>query len=86
VATRSRKPVQRKEPTDAYKQVLPKLMKESEKLYDFDGKWAQTYKKKCVCGKTVEVSTQEDSYPEYHSDVFVRCACGESVGFNLPVN
>jgi hypothetical protein len=54
--------------------------------YDFGSEYAQTYKEKCKCGNEIEVSTQTDSYPEYTAGVFVRCPCGESVGFELPVN
>ena len=55
-------------------------------LYDFDTKFAQTYSNTCVCGKEIEVSTQEDKNPEYYTFVFVKCTCGESVEFKLPVN
>ena len=55
-------------------------------LYDFDGLCAQTYSEKCKCGEVVEVSTQRDSYPEYQTEVYVKCKCGRSVAFLLPVN
>ena len=55
-------------------------------LYDFGGEFAQTYKAECECGNVIEVSTQKDESPEYHTDVFVKCACGKSVKFSLPVN
>lgn len=55
-------------------------------VYDFGGDYAQTYMGKCVCGNTIEVSTQEDDQPEYRTDVFVKCSCGKSVKFELPVN
>ena len=54
--------------------------------YDFGGKFACTYSKICECGRKIEVSTQKDEFPEYHTDVFVRCVCGKSVKFELPVN
>lgn len=54
--------------------------------YDFGGRFAQTYTNQCECGEEVEVSTQEDNNPEYLTTVFVRCKCGKSVKFNLPVN
>jgi len=55
-------------------------------MYDFGGEFAQTYKEECECGKVIEVSTQEDENPEYHTAVFVKCDCGKSVCFSLPVN
>ena len=55
-------------------------------IYDFGGECSQTYTEECKCGNNIEVSTQRDSHSEYHTDVFVKCECGESVGFNLPVN
>jgi len=47
---------------------------------------AQTYTAACECGTIIEVSTQQDDSPEYYTTVFVRCQCGKSVGFRLPVN
>lgn len=56
-------------------------------MYDFGGDCAQTYTERCnKCGRAIELSTQQDGHPEYRTDVYVRCVCGESVGFNLPVN
>ena len=58
----------------------------SEHMYDFGGDCAEKYQEQCECGKVVEVSTQRDQCPEYHTEVFVKCDCGQSVGFILPVN
>ena len=56
-------------------------------LYDFGSDFAQTYKAACErCGREVEISTQRDIYPEYYTEIFVRCQCGASVRFELPVN
>lgn len=55
-------------------------------MYDFNDECAQTYKKRCECGKDIEVSTQKDENPEYYTTVFVKCICGNSVEFDLPVN
>ena len=56
-------------------------------IYEFGSEYAQTYKAKCNrCGKEIEVSTQKDGNPEYYTDVFVRCSCGGSAHFSLPVN
>ena len=55
-------------------------------IYDFGGKFAQTYKEECECGRVIEVSTQTDREPEYYTEVFVKCECGKSVFFLLPVN
>lgn len=54
--------------------------------YDFDCEFQQTYSNECKCGKVIEVSTQKDSHPEYYTSVFVKCECGNSVAFELPVN
>ncbi len=55
--------------------------------YDFGGKFSQIYKEICICGEEIEVSTQDDkSSPEYHTAVHIRCRCGKSVEFSLPVN
>jgi hypothetical protein len=55
-------------------------------IYDFGGFAAQTYQETCQCGKVIEVSTQQDTRPEYQTEIYVRCSCGKSVGFLLPVN
>jgi len=55
-------------------------------MYEFNENFAQTYKEKCECGKEIEVSTQQDQCPEYYTEVYVRCECGKSVCFTLPVN
>jgi len=54
--------------------------------YDFGGKFSEVYSGICECGNIIEVSTQEDGNPEYYTDVYVKCSCGESVKFSLPVN
>lgn len=56
------------------------------KFYDFGGEYAQTYSETCECGRVIEVSTQIDDYPEYYTDIYVKCDCGKSVAFSLPVN
>lgn len=55
-------------------------------MYDFGDEFSRVYKEKCDCGNEIEVSTQKDESPEYYVDVFVKCVCGESVNFSLPVN
>ncbi len=55
-------------------------------MYEFGDQSAQTYSQKCECGRVIEVSTQKDENPEYYTDVHVKCACGKSVYFSLPVN
>lgn len=55
-------------------------------VYDFGGQFSQQYKEMCKCGKVHEVSTQEDRYPEYRTEVYIKCECGDSVKFELPVN
>jgi len=49
--------------------------------------WARyEYIQKCACGKEHKLLTQEDDHPEYHTEVYIACECGEYVEFNLPVN
>jgi len=58
-------------------------------IYDFGSKYAQVYKQKCKCGEEIEVSAQKDEYfhcPEYYTEIYVKCSCGESVKFVIPVN
>lgn len=55
------------------------------RIYDFDSEYAQTYVEVCECGRSIEVSTQKDNCPEYYTPIFVKCVCGKSVGFRLPV-
>lgn len=38
------------------------------------------------CDASIEVLTQEDGKPEYYTQVYVRCVCGEYLEFRLPVN
>lgn len=57
------------------------------KQHDFNGEYSQVYKSECEnCGAVVEISTQRDDWPEYYTNVFVKCYCGASVYFSLPVN
>ena len=55
-------------------------------IYDFGGEFSQVYTQKCECGNVIEISTQKDASPEYYTDVYVKCNCGRSVKFLLPVN
>lgn len=59
----------------------------SKGFYDFDEDYAQTYNGKCdKCGHITLVSTQKDIHPEYYTEVYVKCNCGGSIKFSLPVN
>ena len=53
---------------------------------DFDSEYSETTAETCKCGRVIEVSGQKDNCPEYVITIYVRCACGLSVEFNLPVN
>jgi len=44
------------------------------------------YTQECTCGKKHQILTQRDDYPEYETDIYVLCTCGEYVPFELPVN
>jgi len=56
------------------------------RLYDFDSEHSRTYEKKCKCGKKHTVSAQKDEGAEYITEIYIKCECGKSVRFNLPVN
>lgn len=58
----------------------------TDDLYAFGSPSAQTYAKTCECGRVIEVSTQKDEHPEYYTEIHVKCTCGKSVRFDLPVN
>jgi len=54
------------------------------KLKDLSQSEATPYKKTCrACKKEYTVYTH---YPEYHTEIFVQCECGDVVPFSLPVN
>lgn len=56
-------------------------------IIDCIKEWARyEYENTCECGKVHKVLTQEDSFPEYHTEVYVYCDCGQYVEFVLPVN
>lgn len=55
-------------------------------MYDFNEEFAQTYTETCECGNDIQISTQKDEIPEYRTDIYVKCPCGKSVHFDLPVN
>lgn len=58
-----------------------------DRFYDFDKEYSQTYSEECdKCGNITLVSTQRDNHPEYYTSIFIRCECGESIKFSLPVN
>lgn len=40
----------------------------------------------CCCEKLITIFTQEDDNPEYYTNVYVECDCGQKVEFTLPVN
>lgn len=45
------------------------------------------YEQKCPCCQLItSVLTQRDNYPEYITEIFIMCMCGEYLELNLPVN
>lgn len=47
----------------------------------------EIYEQKCpLCKMKMSVITQKDHYPEYHTNVYIQCHCGNYVLFILPVN
>ncbi len=56
-------------------------------MYDFGSEMAKTYTEECQCGKKIDTSTQDGlEWSEYETEVYVRCECGGSVRFLVPVN
>ncbi len=46
-----------------------------------------SYVKECsCCGLNQTILTQEDDFPEYHTEIYLQCQCGEYIEFDLPVN
>lgn len=46
-----------------------------------------SYKKECpCCGLGQEILTQRYNDPEYETDIYLLCQCGEYIEFILPVN
>lgn len=45
------------------------------------------YRQTCpVCDLETLVLSQKDDFPEYQTEVYVQCVCGEFLEFILPVN
>jgi HKD family nuclease len=58
---------------------------ENELLPPFE--YNQKYSEECpLCTMSINVITQRDNFPEYETDVYVKCQCGNYVHFILPVN
>ena len=56
-------------------------------IYDFGSDSSETYLGQCKgCDTEIEVSAQQDRHAEYTTEIYVKCRCGESVKFELPVN
>jgi hypothetical protein len=45
------------------------------------------YEEECsCCGLKKQILTQEDSFPEYYTEIYTQCQCGEYIEFRIPVN
>ena len=45
------------------------------------------YIQKCpCCDLEQEILTQNDNFTEYHTEIYLKCQCGEYIEFVLPVN
>lgn len=40
----------------------------------------------CKCGKNHKMLTQRNNFPEYETEIYLQCECGEYVECILPVN
>ncbi len=46
-----------------------------------------SYEKECsCCGIMQEILTQGGNSPEYETEIYLKCQCGEYIEFILPVN
>lgn len=39
-----------------------------------------------LCGGSCLVLSQKDCFPEYETDIYVQCTCGEFIHLVIPVN
>ncbi len=45
------------------------------------------YINRCICcGLIHKIISKRNEFPEYETELFLECQCGEYVGFILPVN
>lgn len=57
------------------------------KLEQIDEGDQYSYTQKCpCCDLEQEVLTQRDGFPEYYTNIYLKCQCGEFIHFQLPVN
>ena len=62
-------------------------MKKKKECEEIDGKIKFVYTEKCdVCDLETKVLNQNYNDPEYYTEVYVQCLCGNYVFFELPVN
>lgn len=49
--------------------------------------YREAYIQECACcGSKQKILTQKDSFPEYYTEIYLECVCGEYLLFELPVN
>lgn len=57
------------------------------KLEEISTGYRSSYIQKCICcDLEQEILTQGNNYPEYETDIYLKCQCGEYIEFILPVN
>ncbi len=57
------------------------------KITDISDEDANSYTEVCsCCGLKQIILTQRDNYPEYYTNIYLQCQCGEYIKFQLPVN
>lgn len=67
--------------------ILMKSKKIKMNKDDLNKSSLSKYIQKCKwCGVDLEVFTQKDEDPEYYTNIYIICMCGECVHFRLPVN
>lgn len=63
--------------------------KEKKEFWDLFHRHRRSFQYEEICKKCKAIhylETQEDGSPEYYTDVYLKCPCGEYVKFDLPVN
>jgi hypothetical protein len=57
------------------------------KIDDITQAYRSEYHKTCeCCGLDQLILTQKDNFPEYETEIYLQCQCGEFIEFTLPVN
>lgn len=69
---------------DAVATIAKGCVMKAKEVYDG---YRQEYKETCpLCKREQLILTQRNNFPEYHTEIYLQCQCGEFIEFILPVN